>query len=235
MYLSPRDCHHLKSPPICVSLCPSVVQDLPCCCSSCLMDRRSSTLETSELIPRWKPTQSYSAAECRRSTWTPRKCPPSHTQWAAGLLWCCTALSLFVVLVCLILEPTATITPQSLVQIFPGGDSGSQCQLSPPCSYCSPEYTFPRQQEVINFAVNTAFELVTLSPRTLVVCGSYSVGKEKVFLGKCVEFMQMLIICPNCAFYVLVRHRPGEACRLGMMYDYRVLQALSRLTIVYRK
>ncbi|KAL3051495.1 hypothetical protein OYC64_001693 [Pagothenia borchgrevinki] len=50
-------------------------------------------------------------------------------------------------------------------------------------TYCSPEYTFPRQQEVINFAANTAFELVTLNPRTLVVCGSYSVGKEKVFLA----------------------------------------------------
>lgn len=50
-------------------------------------------------------------------------------------------------------------------------------------TYCSPEYTFPRQQEVINFAAHTAFELVTLDPRTLVVCGSYSVGKEKVFLA----------------------------------------------------
>ncbi|XP_034049447.1 DNA cross-link repair 1A protein isoform X1 [Thalassophryne amazonica] len=50
-------------------------------------------------------------------------------------------------------------------------------------TYCSPEYTFPKQQEVINFAANTAFELVTLNPRTLVVCGSYSVGKEKVFLA----------------------------------------------------
>ncbi|KAM9424745.1 DNA cross-link repair 1A protein [Pholidichthys leucotaenia] len=50
-------------------------------------------------------------------------------------------------------------------------------------TYCSPEYTFPRQQEVINFAASTAFELVTLTPRTLVVCGSYSVGKEKVFLA----------------------------------------------------
>ncbi|CAK6956625.1 DNA cross-link repair 1A protein [Scomber scombrus] len=50
-------------------------------------------------------------------------------------------------------------------------------------TYCSPEYTFPKQQEVINFAASTAFELVTLHPRTLVVCGSYSVGKEKVFLA----------------------------------------------------
>ncbi|CAG5906213.1 unnamed protein product [Menidia menidia] len=50
-------------------------------------------------------------------------------------------------------------------------------------TYCSPEYTFPRQPEVISFATNTAFERVTLNPRTLVVCGSYSVGKEKVFMA----------------------------------------------------
>ncbi|CAL8281803.1 unnamed protein product [Merluccius merluccius] len=50
-------------------------------------------------------------------------------------------------------------------------------------TYCSPEYTFPSQQEAISFAANTAFELVALHPRTLVVCGSYSVGKEKVFLA----------------------------------------------------
>jgi hypothetical protein len=45
------------------------------------------------------------------------------------------------------------------------------------------KYRFPGQQEVVDFCVREAMKAVVQQPRTLVVVGTYSIGKERVFTG----------------------------------------------------
>ncbi len=51
------------------------------------------------------------------------------------------------------------------------------------CRYCDPTYAFPPQKEVVKFAVNLVSDAVYLQPNLLVVTGSYTIGKEKIFMG----------------------------------------------------
>uniref|UniRef100_A0A0B7ATJ2 DNA cross-link repair 1A protein n=1 Tax=Arion vulgaris TaxID=1028688 RepID=A0A0B7ATJ2_9EUPU len=48
-------------------------------------------------------------------------------------------------------------------------------------TYCNPSYTFPTQSEVINCAVSLALAYVAENPHALIVCGTYTIGKEKIF------------------------------------------------------
>ncbi|XP_014665603.1 PREDICTED: DNA cross-link repair 1A protein-like isoform X3 [Priapulus caudatus] len=50
-------------------------------------------------------------------------------------------------------------------------------------TYCSQAHDFPDQQEVINHAVSLATSAVAMDPRTMIVCGTYQIGKEKVFVA----------------------------------------------------
>ena len=49
--------------------------------------------------------------------------------------------------------------------------------------YCDPSYSFPMQQNVIDHAVNLSVKKMAKEPSTLIIVGSYTIGKERVFTG----------------------------------------------------
>ncbi|KAK8503211.1 hypothetical protein V6N11_066476 [Hibiscus sabdariffa] len=48
-------------------------------------------------------------------------------------------------------------------------------------TYCNPQYDFPKQEAVIQFAIE-AIQAETFNPKTLFLIGSYTIGKERLFL-----------------------------------------------------
>lgn len=50
-------------------------------------------------------------------------------------------------------------------------------------TYCEPRYTFPLQSETVQRVVELAVGHNRRAPSTLFMCGTYTLGKEKVFLG----------------------------------------------------
>ena len=59
------------------------------------------------------------------------------------------------------------------------------------CRYCSPEHDFPEQADAISFVVRKTQEALRRNPSTLIISGTYTIGKEKVFLG----MYERLCIC----------------------------------------
>ncbi|KAA8546200.1 hypothetical protein F0562_003061 [Nyssa sinensis] len=48
-------------------------------------------------------------------------------------------------------------------------------------TYCNPQYDFPKQEAVIQFVIE-AIQAEAFNPKTLFLIGSYSIGKERLFL-----------------------------------------------------
>ena len=65
--------------------------------------------------------------------------------------------------------------------------------------YCSPKHDFPPQKEVVAFALEKSLDAIHSCPATLLVCGSYKIGKERLFTGVCV------CVCVCVRVHVCVR------------------------------
>jgi DNA cross-link repair 1A protein len=50
-------------------------------------------------------------------------------------------------------------------------------------TYCDQRYVFPTQEEVIHFVVEKVKKAIATKPNTLVLCGSYTIGKERIFVA----------------------------------------------------
>ena len=54
------------------------------------------------------------------------------------------------------------------------------CRLVLDTTYCSPEHSFPPQDEVLR-SVRESVAAAAFNPRTLFLFGTYTIGKERVF------------------------------------------------------
>ncbi|KAM0838153.1 hypothetical protein ACQ4PT_061158 [Festuca glaucescens] len=69
------------------------------------------------------------------------------------------------------------------MQLHPLLQTGCVNLLYLDTTYCNPKYKFPPQEDVIDFVVRTAQRYLKKQPKTLIVVGAYSIGKENVYLA----------------------------------------------------
>ncbi|OAY37081.1 DNA cross-link repair protein SNM1 [Manihot esculenta] len=50
-------------------------------------------------------------------------------------------------------------------------------------TYCNPKYNFPSKEDVLDYVVRVTKDFLKRQPKTLVVVGAYSIGKECVYLA----------------------------------------------------
>ncbi|XP_046399708.1 uncharacterized protein LOC124166108 [Ischnura elegans] len=110
-------------------------------------------------------------------------------------------------------------------------------------TYCNPTYTFPSQERVIDNVLSIVESAVSKNPKTLIVCGTYTIGKERVFAAIAERF-QFKIWAPPEKRRVLECVRGGlQELRLldkdspdisegGAARELNLIGALNMLTMV---
>ncbi|CAL9237070.1 unnamed protein product [Arabidopsis halleri] len=63
-------------------------------------------------------------------------------------------------------------------------------------TYCNPQYDFPKQEAVIQFVVE-AIQAEAFNPKTLFLIGSYTIGKERLFLEVARLLREKIYINPS--------------------------------------
>ncbi|XP_025018069.1 DNA cross-link repair 1A protein-like isoform X2 [Tetranychus urticae] len=70
-------------------------------------------------------------------------------------------------------------------------------------TYCHPDYNFPKQGETLQMVIDLTLEYLAKEPKLLIVCGAYTIGKEKVFKCLC-ETLCMNLWVPSSKLQVLL-------------------------------
>lgn len=50
-------------------------------------------------------------------------------------------------------------------------------------TYLDPAYSFPPQESVVKYVSDNVNKIVIQNPQTLIVTGTYCIGKERIFVG----------------------------------------------------
>ncbi|KAG1679991.1 hypothetical protein FOA52_007055 [Chlamydomonas sp. UWO 241] len=80
-------------------------------------------------------------------------------------------------------------------------------------TYCDPQYTFPTQKEVLKFTMD-AVNTEKFNPRTLFVFGTYTIGKERLFLEVARAQGKKVYVCKDKAAVLACCNLAPEYARL---------------------
>ncbi|XP_015163383.1 DNA cross-link repair protein SNM1 isoform X2 [Solanum tuberosum] len=77
-------------------------------------------------------------------------------------------------------------------------------------TYCNPKYRFPSKEDVLEFVVGVTRRYLNNHPKTIVVVGAYSIGKEHVYsaISKALGILQRYLASQDGQYTSMLSFRP---------------------------